>query len=133
MLRGPADFIRQRGGDAFIGIDLEHPGAFSGVDTRVPARPFALPGALDDMRSEAACDFLRSVGAAVEHDNQLVDEIERLQAIGELGLLVMRDDNRREQRTIAAHAALLARDHKARAAASAASTDSESISVSVVR
>src|SRR5258708_68484 len=97
-------------------------------------RPLALPGAFDDAIGEQLRNFLRVIGAAVEHDDQLVAEIERLQALGELRLFVMGNDDCGDKGAAAAHAALLsARDHKPRAAASTASTDRVSIRVSVVR
>ena len=121
----------------------------------VAARPLALPGALDDALGEAACDVLRAVFAAVEHDDDLVGEAEPRQALGELRFLVMGDNERREQwreRGIGgARRALAGRDrhdpapaaaasgspamrcNSSRAAVSAMATDRLSISVSVVR
>src|SRR6185437_2075894 len=59
---------------------------------------------------------------------------EALEAGGELRLLVMRDDEDGERGPGQGHAAAPPwRRHSSRAAASAASTESESISVSVVR
>src|SRR5579862_1149928 len=131
---GPADFVSQRLRYALVGIDLEHPDAGAGIDAGMPAGPFALPGALHQIGGEQARDLFRLVGAAVEHDDDLVAEMHRLQTLGELSLFVVYHDDRGKERATVAHAALLVtRDHRLRAAASTASTDSVSISVSVVR
>src|SRR5262249_44758714 len=84
----------------------------------------------DDAAGEFQRDLARAVGAAVEDDDQLVGKAEPRQAVGELGFLVVGDDQRRQQDV--AHAAS-ARWRKAHTAASTRSTHSESISVSVVR
>jgi hypothetical protein len=70
----------------------------------MPTRALTFPGAFDDASLKQAGDVLGFVGAAVEHDDDLIAEAKRFKALRELSLLVMRDDDRGDQRTPAAHA-----------------------------
>ena len=62
---------------------------------RGPSRSHA-PSTMRSVKSQR--DLARAVGAAVEHDDELVGESQARQAIGELRLFVMRDDQRRQAR-----------------------------------
>ena len=147
MLGGGVDLGGELGRNTLVGIDLDDPFAMAGGDAGVASRAFALPRAFDDVVGEVARDIARPVGAAVEHDDDLVGEFQARQAFGELRGFVMRDDKRRQARHGRRggerlgdggigyrHAAWpSARCHKSRAALSTAATDRPSISVSVVR
>ena len=77
---------------ALVGVELEDPVAAAGGDAGVAPRAFEHPGTLDDAVGMGAGDLGRAVGAAVEHNHQLVAEPHRRQAGGEIVLLVMGDD-----------------------------------------
>ena len=133
---GRADLVRERLGHALVGIDLQSPVAAADCDPGMAARPFERPGAVHDRRAEALGDRPRLVGAAVEHDHDLVGEVERFQTVRELPGLVARDHEGRQARAgrrprHAASPTVAAR--RARAPSSAISTVSVSISVSALR
>ena len=131
----PAEFGRERRRNSLVGIDLEDPVAAAGVDPGVAARPFPLPGAFDEPLGKTESDIARPVAAPVEHDDDLVGKAERSEAVGELAFLIAdHDESGKGCRLGSTHAAALATErHRRRAAASAASTERPSISVSVVR
>ena len=126
------NFFGKPQGHPLVGIDFENPVAAAGVDPGVPARPLALPGALDQAIGKAPRYLPRAVTTAIEHDDDLVGKVDTGKAIGKLTLFVPDDDNGREPRSVHA-AALATRSHNRHEAASAAATESPSISVSVVR
>ena len=95
---GLADLGGERGRDALVGVDLENPAVTAGCDAGVAPVALALPGALDQAVGELRGDSPRAVGAAVEHDDDLVGEAQALQARSELRRLVMDDDERRKAR-----------------------------------
>ena len=134
-----ADFGGEFRAYPLVGVDFENPVAAAGGDPGVAARPFPLPSPFDDAVGEPAGDLARPVGAAVEQDDDLVGKAQTGEAVGELRLLVMRDDEGgeagRAQRYLSDSRprSLATRRHSRRAAASATSTDRLSISVSVVR
>src|SRR5256885_9512356 len=127
-----ADFGGELRADPLVGVDLHDPGAAADRDARMTPRPFPLPGALDDAIGELQRDIARAVAAAVEHDDNFVGKTEAGQTLGELGFLVMRDDQRRQPRrwTLGSYCRffygeghappLSARCHRCRATASAA-------------
>src|SRR6266481_6797284 len=78
------DFGRQLRCYPFVGIDLEDPFAAAGVDPGVAARPFPLPGALDETLGKAQRDLARAIAAAVEHDDDLVGKAETGETVREL-------------------------------------------------
>src|SRR5690242_13456868 len=117
---------------SFIRIDLKNPIAPASVDPRLPPWPFPLPGSLDEVSGEAERDVARAILAAVQHHDDFVCESKTRQTLGELTLLVLDDD--KDGQFGSGHAASLAIErHSLSAAASAASTESPSIKVSVVR
>ncbi len=91
-----ADLACQLGRDALVGVDLEQPVARRRLEPGHAARPLDLPGALEHARGEAPGDRRRPVGAAVEHDDDLVGEAQGLEAVGELRRLVVRHQHRGE-------------------------------------
>ena len=78
----PPDFLGELWRHPLVGIDLENPLAAAGVDPGMPARPLALPRALDQAIGKAERDVARAVTAAVEHDDDLVGEPEAATGIG---------------------------------------------------
>src|SRR5262249_59818737 len=120
------------GGHPLVGIDFEDPLAAARVDAGMAAGPLPLPGPFDKAVGGPQRDLARAVAAAVKHDDDFIGDVEARKAIGELVFLVMCDDQGRKPWL--AHAAALATErHSRMAAASAASIESPSIRVSVVR
>ena len=95
---GGAHRLGQRGVHAFIRIDFQDPVAGAGRDAGVAAFAFEFPGAFDDARPRGAGDPGAAVGAAVEHDHDLVREGHGGEAIGQPFLLVAGDDEGGEAR-----------------------------------
>ena len=77
-------------------------GAAARRDAGVAPVAFQRPGAFDQPVGEPRGDLLRAVGAAVEHDHDLVGEAQTFEAIGEPRLLVMDDHQRGQCRHAAA-------------------------------
>ena len=130
-----ADFGGECRRHPLVGIDFEDPVAAAGVDPGMAARPLALPAAFDQAIGKRPGDLARAVAAAVEDDDDLVGKAEPAKTIGELTLPRHATTTRAESSAArSGHAAALATaPHSRRAAASAASTESPSINVSVVR
>ena len=138
FFRNLTRFAGERVGHAFVGIDLQHPRTGRGGDAGVAPVALAFPGASDDPVGKFFGDLLGAVGAAVEHNDDLVGEFQAFQAGAEPRLLVPGDDERRQpgpgRSWTAAHAAFsAARRHRSRAAFSTASTVRLSIRVPVSR
>src|SRR5438477_12696149 len=74
MFDDGSDLVSETRRDALVGVDLDDPLATAGGNAGIAARTFALPGALDDFVGEFAGDVRRAVGAAIEHDDDLVGE-----------------------------------------------------------
>ncbi len=129
------EHARLHPGDALVGVDLEDPVGRAGVDAGIAPLALDVPASFEQAVGVAAGDLARPVGAFVEHDDDLVREAQRVEAIGELLLFVVcHDEGRQPDRDMAGHrAAGSRRRHSARAASSARSTLRPSISVPVVR
>lgn len=131
-LNDPPDLCRKLGRYALVGVDLDYPITETGLDSGMAARPFPLPAAFDKAPREATGDLAGAIAAAVENDDDFIGKAETGETIGEPTLLVTGDDESRKPRS--GHAATLPTErHSSVTAASAASTDKPSISVSVVR
>src|SRR5262249_16743925 len=118
-----------------VGIDLENPVAAADVDPGMATRPFPLPGTFDEPFGKSASDLAGPVSASVEDDDDLVGKAQTSDAFGQLPLLVVDNDEGGEggsRRPVHATAFVTER-HRRHAAASAASIERPSISVSVVR
>src|SRR5271167_2169633 len=126
------NFVREPRGHPLVGIDFEDPVAAAGIDPGVPARPLALPGALDKAIGKAPRYLARAVETAIEHDHDLVGKAKTRKAIGELTFFIPDDDDGRELHPFHA-GAVATRSHNRHEAASAAAMESPSIKVSVVR
>src|SRR5271169_3200858 len=126
------NFLGKLRGHPLVGIDFENPVAAAGVDPGMPARPLALPGALDQAIGKASRYLARAVTTAIKHDDDLVGKTHTGKAIGELTLFVPDDNDGRKPHSVHA-AALATRSHNWHEAASAAATESPSIKVPVVR
>ena len=131
----PPDLGREIRGNPLVGIDFENPIAATDVDPGMATRSFPFPGTFDEPPGESVGDLAGPISAAIEDDDDLVGKGQTSEAFGQLALLVVDNDKGGEAGSaLSIHAAALATErHKRQAAASAASTERPSISVSVVR
>ena len=90
------DFTGQLGAHNLIGVDLQDPVAGRRVHAGRSPRAFQREHAADHHRSVGLADRPRPVGAAVEHQHDLVDEPERVETARQPPLLVMHAKHRRK-------------------------------------
>ena len=131
-----ADVLRQLRRHTFVGIDFENPVAVAKFDAAIPPCALDLPCARLDPGAMGPRDLFGRVVTSVENDHNLVGEAQRVEAIGELGLFVVRHHERRQTRRmfLDGHSrSSPTRRHKLADAPTTVSTDRLSISVSVVR
>src|SRR5262249_49452052 len=87
----PRDLAGERGRDALVGIDRQHPVALRERQRKVLLRPEAMPVVRLDARTPLARERDGAVGAAgIDHD-ALVAEHKRVEAGADVRLLVLGD------------------------------------------
>jgi len=87
-----ADFGLEFGGESFVGIEREDPGAGASFDGEVFLTSEALPGLEEEFGFEGGSDFEGAVGGAGVDDDDLVGELDAGEGAGQIGLFVERDD-----------------------------------------
>src|SRR5207247_3800854 len=92
------DLTRERGRNPFIGIDREHPFAARKGERVVLLRPKPLEDVNGDARTFFVRDLRSAVVTAAVDQETFVAEGERVEALGDVGGLVLGDDDRAQLR-----------------------------------
>jgi len=87
-----ADLGLEFGGELFVGVEAENPGAGAFFDGGVFLRGEALPWFEGEFGFEGGGDLKGAVGGAGVHDDDLVGELDAGEGAGQIGLFVERDD-----------------------------------------
>jgi hypothetical protein len=90
------EFGLEFGGELFVGVDGEDPGAGTFVDGGVFLCGEALPGFGEDLGVEGLSDLCGMVSRAGVDDDDLVGELDAGKGAGEVGFFVERDDGNGE-------------------------------------
>jgi hypothetical protein len=90
------------GGYPFVGIDEIHPLVPEAVQpqSEFPLARIAQPGLLDYLSAQPGCDLQRAVGRARVDDQHLVRPGHRLQAPGDIQLLVLGEDDHGDRHAV---------------------------------
>ena len=88
------DFLSQRVADPLVGIDFEDPLPPAGINPGIAALTLDPPVALDDAIREAFGDGFLVVCAFIQQDDDLIGEMQRLQAVAKLVRFIMHTDHR---------------------------------------
>ena len=94
--QGGAELLRQAGADDLVGVDFQDPVAAGGLHPGGPPRPLKREDTADRHRAIGLADRPAVVGATVQHQDDLVGEVQGLKTAGQAPFFIVDAEHSRQ-------------------------------------